>query len=447
LTDIDNWFKVTNLFSKKNLKVALNGHEHENKISAFYNVPTAMTRSTLAKNNDSWGFTIVENSDSLIYFFEVEKDSNFKNWGEIDKSNSFIIPGIDSSEFINYGAEIYLNLNLETTFVAPPVFHNDYLYSADINGIITCFDTTGAVVWDYDAFGNIYSQPAIVENYFIVGTAQGDLITLDAQSGEQLQSIGFDEGITSQLITYDYTGSKSLIFPKNSSSKACVVLGTSSGKMYCYDVETLQEYWVFEKPNGMIETKPLHIENKIIFGCWDSKVYCIDDRNGLLIWEWNDIKNFYYAPAACWAVEDGKKVYFVSPNKYVYAIDIALGVTSWKKDNYDAWESIGISNDSKLLFVKGIEDRFHIVSSKTTNRVKLVKFRFGQDTMPGVIIDFNNRAIFNGQNGNIYSVDRKYNSNSLLFMGASRTLTVQKAGEDKLLAANMDGRITIFSIK
>ncbi len=445
--DIDNYYQVTNLLAGHNLKMAMNGHGHANKISEFNEVPEVMTRSSLSKNNDSWGFTIVENSDSLTKFYEVERDRNPHYWGTVDRSKSVTIPVIDSTEFINYNADVKLNLDLEATFCALPVYYNGYFYTSDYSGIVSCFDSTGNMLWDFDAFGNIVSTPTIIDNYFIVGTAQGDLITLNATTGDQLQSIGFDEGITSQLISFEYSGTRQLILPKSTNSNACVVLGTSTGKVYCYDVETLQEYWTFEKPEGMIQTKPLHEGNKIIFGCWDSRIYCIDDRNGLLIWKWDEIKNFYYSPAACIPVDDGKKVYFTSPNKNVYAIDMKLGITSWHKDKYDAWESIGISEDRRLLFVKGFKDKLHVISNVTTNWMQIVKVNYGLDTMPGKIIEQNEKALFNAKNGNIYSVDRKYNHEKVLFMGSARTQSVQKISDELLMASNMDGRITIFSIK
>lgn len=442
--DIDNYFRVSNLLRNKSIRIIFNGHGHLNKIYENSGIPAAMGRSSLSKKNDSWGFSIVENSDSVAKFFEVERDTALNYWGSINKTVSLSIPYIEKEEFVNYDTEIKLQIDLQATVVALPVYYNDLIFTTDYSGIVSCFDSTGSLIWDYDAFGNIVSTPAIIDNYFIVGTAQGDLITLNAITGEQIQSIGFDEGITSQLIAFDYSGTKQLLLPKNSSSKACVVIGTSTGKVYCYDVETLQEYWIFTKAEGMIETRPLHHGNKIIFGCWDSKVYCVDDRNGLLIWQWNEIKNFYYSPAACWPINDGKKVYFTSPNKNVYAIDLELGITNWKKDNYDAWESIGISDDNRLLYVKGYMDKFHVVSAITTNWMQIVKMNYGLDTMPGVIIEHNKNAVFNSVNGHVYSVSRSYKTKPLLFLGNCRVHSVQEINNGMLMASNMDGKIVLF---
>jgi outer membrane protein assembly factor BamB len=443
--DIDNWFKVTNLLRDKNIKFSLNGHGHDNKISKYNGLPAVMVRSTLSKKKDSWGYTIVENTDSIVSFFEVEGNKTPQKWDEIDKRKQLDIPYEDVTEFNSYSTKVNTKIELNSTLVALPIYANNYIYTVDMLGLVSCFDSTGRNLWEYDTFGNAFSTPVVIDNYFVVGTVQGDLITLNAETGEQIQSIGFDAGVTSQLIAFDYDGPNNLMFPKETASKACVVLGTSNGKVYCYDVETLQEYWIFEDPSGMIETKPLHLNNKLIFGSWDSKIYCIDDRTGLLIWQWDEIKNFYYSPAAVTPVTDGRRVYFTSPNKTLYAIDATLGTTSWQKANkYQAWESLGISNDNRLLFVKGMQDKFHVVSAITSNWVKVVNVQYGLDTMPGKIIQNNDDIIFNAKNGKVYKIKKNYKYETMLYLGAARVHSVQKVKNNLFLASNMDGTIVLF---
>ncbi|MBU1095466.1 MAG: PQQ-binding-like beta-propeller repeat protein [Bacteroidetes bacterium] len=444
--DIDNWFAASNILRNKNIKLTFNGHGHTNKISEYNGIPAVMCRSTLRNKENFYGFTLVENTDSLISFFEIQNSKKTAEWGKIDKRKKLNIPSVPAPKVNNFSGDIKFSVDLNSTLVALPTYYKGFLFAANISGILSCYDSTGASVWEYDTYGSVVSTPSVIDGYCIVATASGDLITLNAFTGEQIQSIGFDEGITSQLISFDYSGDKILMFPKDSDSKACVVLGTSSGRIYCYDVETLQEYWVFEGAEDMIETKPLRAGNRLVFGSWDSKIYCIDDRNGLLIWKWDQIKNFYYSPAACYPVTDGKRVYITSPNKNVYAIDLALGITAWEKKNYDAWESIGISDDGRILYVKGTEDKFNFVSTITTNWVKVVDIKYGLDTMPGEIIQYKDRVLFNSKNGNVYSIDKNYKAESVMFLGAARVNPIQKVGDNLFIASNMDGRIVLFSL-
>ncbi len=67
-SDIDNWFKVTNLLRNYNIKVVLNGHGHKTKKNIYNGIPAIMARSTLSKKQDSYGFVIVENLKDKLNF-------------------------------------------------------------------------------------------------------------------------------------------------------------------------------------------------------------------------------------------------------------------------------------------------------------------------------------------------------------------------------------------
>ncbi|MFC2083456.1 PQQ-binding-like beta-propeller repeat protein [Bacteroidota bacterium] len=444
---IDNWYVITNVLRNYNIKAVLYGHGHENKITDFNNIPAVMCRSTLSKNKNSWGFTVVQKDSNSLTFYEAEKDTVYQPWGKINFDQNIEIQLIDSTEFINYDAEVNWINKLDATVSAEPLIYNNKIFTASINGIVTCFDSSGSMIWDFDTFGNIYSKPAAMDNWLVVGTIQGDLYTLDSETGYQVNAMGFDDAITSQLVTFDYENEVNFMAPKETNSKAAVIIGTSKGNVYCYDLETLQEIWISNDPGGMIETKPLIINNRIIFGCWDSYLYCLDAREGWLIWRWSEVNNFYYSPAACKPISDGKTVYITTPQKYVYAVDLNLGATKWKKNDFQAWESIGISDDYKKLFIKSFKDKFYIVSTKKKKRIREINIKFGIDTMPCQPIEWNSNILFGSKNGHVYKIDKKYKYLKLLFLGPSRVHTIQHFNNNNFVASNMDGTITMFSIK
>ncbi len=443
---IDNWFKVTNILRDYNIHAIYHGHGHKNKISAYNKIPGVMSRSTLSKGEKSYGFTLVENRQDSIYFFEVDGLGKFRNWGNIVKSDNRSIPLIDSSNFRNYDTELISQINLNSTLSASLYVNDSKIYSAAKNGILSCFDTTGTLLWEYDCFGDVMSKPVSADGILAVATVQGDLITLDANTGQPLQTIGFDEAITSQLITINHTGNKNLMIPKQTNSDAAVIVGTASGKIYCFDLETLQQIWVNETPKGMIETEPLLINNKIIFGSWDGYLYCIEEQTGSLIWRWQDNKSFYYAPAACKPVSNGENVYIATSEKKVYAINLLLGKTEWESSKFEAWESIGISDIGHRIFVKSFEDKFHIASAKTSNWVKELNLKFGLDTMPVEPIEWNGNILFGGKNGFIYLIDENFRYKKILFLGTARVHTVKHIKDNMFAASNMDGTIAIFKI-
>jgi len=444
--DIDNWFKITNILRNYNIKAILYGHGHKTEANNLNGIPAVMARSTISKNQNSYGFLLVENTKSKINFFEVEKDNNPKFWGDIDKTEILTIPEIDSTQFINFNADISFQKNIKTTLVAPPLFWNEKIYVADYTGLVSCFNLKGKLLWDYDSFGDITAKPIIVEDKLVITTVQGEFTILDTDNGEQIETIGFDDYIVAPPVLFNHNGLKNLIIPKQTKSNAALIISTTSGKIYCYDFETLQEIWSNQEAKDMIQNAPQVIGNQIIFGSWDTHIYSIDANTGSTIWKWQGNKSFYYSPAACEFVNDGKYLYLTTPDKVAHTIDIRLGTTKWEKNQYNTWESIGISADKNQLFIKSVEDKFHVISTKNGNLIKTVNVDFGLDTTPNKPIEWNNRIIFSAKNGNIYRINDKFKFRSVLYLGTARMHSVQIIDAKRLLASNMDGEIIIFNI-
>ncbi|MGE5681091.1 MAG: PQQ-binding-like beta-propeller repeat protein [Bacillota bacterium] len=443
--ETDNWFLVTNILRNYNIKAALMGHGHANKIFQLNGIPAVMGRSSLADAKKPWGYTIVENQKDSLFFYEAGQDSLLKLWGTVSKLNRLEIPQVDSTQFLNNGADIIWQTDLKTTLSASLLTWNDKVYSSSANGILTCFDLNGKKLWEFNTNGTICSRPVIAENILAVGTVRGDLYTIDANKGSIIQTVGLGETITSQLITIDYKGDKLLI--EGSKPGKVIIVGTSSGKMLCYDLHTLDPIWENNTAKGMIETQPLFAENKLVYGSWDGYLNCIDARSGVLIWRWTGNKNFYYSPAACTPVTDGKNVFVVTPDKFTASVDLLLGKTKWRKDNFQGWESIGISNDRTKLFVKGYTDKFYIVSADNGKIIKEINMKFGLDTTPNIPLDYNNNILFGSKDGYVYLIRPDYSYQPLIFTGTSRVLSVQHVKDNTFAASNMDGKIFIFSIK
>ncbi len=443
---IDNWYKVINILNDYPVKLVMVGHGHSSELLDFNGIPGAMSRAAISKNKDSYGFTLVSNELDSIKFFEMDSSSVPKYWGAYDKRETLKSLDVDSSNTIVYDSEILRDFSINETMVSPVEYWNGLLVTASNSGLVTCYDTLGNAKWDFDVFGNVFSKPVVTENGIVlVGTLQGDLYSLNINTGEQIQSIGFGEPITSKLIVIDYKGEKNLMIPKNSNDDDAVIIGLSNGEVFCYDVETLQELWKNNSAKGMIETEPLFYKDRIYYGSWDGNFYCIDAKKGWMIWKWNETKNFYYSPAAVKPITDGKYIYLTTPDKIVYKLEMNLGKTVWKNNKLDVWESIGISGDNKTLLLKGIRDNFYTLSANNGRTSLTYKIGYELDTNPIEIASVDNLAMFGTKEGNVYRVDldqKKYKK--LLFLGNARPHSIQVLENNKFLYSNMDGRIVIF---
>ncbi len=440
-SEIDNWGKLATLLNGKQIAFAFNA-QNSKDLSTNFSIPQ-LTVTKFFNKGKSYSATFCEIKNDTLKTLYLNIDS-----GKIDSTTfflsteSFSAPA-DTTKIEPYDVEIAWHKNLNATMVAEPLVLENKIITAQYDGLVSCFDKSGKKLWDFDSFGNIVSQPAAKDGILAVATLQGDLFTLNLETGEQVQSIGFDEPITSALLMIDYTGNKELMIPKQSSSKAAVIFGTGKGKLYCYDVETLQQYWVNKSAKGMIQSAPLYLNNKLIYGAWDGFLYSVDAREGWLIWKWQMDNHIENSPAASKPATDGRFIYVVQPNGFVYKVDPLLGKTVWSFNKYDAWQSIGISDDEKTLFVKSRKDFFHKIPASTGSWSIAYKLNFGKDETPTTPIEYKKIIFTVAANGKVYRIKGKRHK-EILFNGSAIPFSVKHFYDDIFVASNIDGVLTVF---
>ncbi|QOJ28301.1 MAG: PQQ-binding-like beta-propeller repeat protein [Ignavibacteriales bacterium] len=437
--DVHNWFKAANILRKGNIKAFFWGHGHNNRLKTIHGIPGAMGRSTL-KGKTVWGYTIADSYADSIVLYEANGDTTLKRWGMIDKRTSAPLASVDSLQTIAYNANLLWSKEFHSTLSAPLLIYDKKIYAAFYDGTIRCFDANGRLLWTNTAFGTIVSRPAAASNILAVGTAEGELLTYNATTGALIQSIGLEKKITSQftIINSVYQGEKTL----------GVVFGTSDGTLYNYDLFFLNLIWENTSAKAMIETRPLFVKDRILYGAWDNYLYCVDAATGTLNWRWTENQNFYYSPAAAVPVTDGNAVYISVPDKHVSAIDLMLGKTIWRNKSFDAWESIGISQDGKRVFIKATHNKFFMADAATGKMIMESDMKSGLDTMPVELMEYDGKVLFTGKHGVIYMADHlKKETLPVLYAGTARAHTVQQISPGVFAASNIDGKILVFSLR
>jgi outer membrane protein assembly factor BamB len=435
--DIDNWYEVTNRLKHYNAALLLYGHGHVNKVSTIEGLPALMGRSSLT-NNRGWGYNSIDITKDTLTFFEENGDTLIDNLGSIALNSKNVIPQVDSLPFINYGVKVVSSIDLKKTVSASLLVNGENIYAAAYDGTIYCYDQQGSMKWSYSANGNIVSKPVIINNILVAGTLKGDVVSLDCETGKLLQTLGIDEPVTAQLVAERMV--------KETDTIDVVFAGTSSGALHCFELNSLEEVWKNTDAKGMIETEPLIVGDKIIYGAWDGYLYCVEISTGRIFWKQSGNTNFYFSPAACKPVTDGKSVFVTSPDKYVSSIDLLLGKANWRKKDANCWESIGISKDKKDLFIKSDNGKIYVIASKTGKVVKSIEYGSGTDTMPIELIESDGNIIFSSKDGKVFLITKNYKLQELLFLGVSRVHSVRKISENVFAASNMDGKIVIFNL-
>jgi len=96
--------------------------------------------------------------------------------------------------------------------------------------------------------------------------------------------------------------------------------------------------WKF-KTHGALRGQPLVINDVVVFGSADGRLYCLDKGNGTQ--KWSVLTG---GPINSSPVSGGSLIYFVSDDQQVYAADISTGAIKWKfqlnslKPSYWEWD-------------------------------------------------------------------------------------------------------------
>ncbi len=438
-----NWNEFISKIERKNVKLLSFGESAKTGLFSEDGFRAYQVKSGLELNKKKIGYNVIGVTKDSVIFYERELGQNEKFVDTFDKNIQINTNRIIHPSQINDSTKIVMQEDYDAILYSGLNYWEGKIYFATNDGIVNCIDSTGRFLWDYDSNGDVYSKPVIADRILACITYQGDLSTISAVSGEPIQSIGFDDLIVSDLTIINYTGNKELMMPKLTKSKSALVFGTFSGKLHCYDLETLQEYWTNTSAKGAIVSEPVEINNKIYLVSRDGFLYCVDSRDGLLIWRWKPTREIDVIDQDI--VTNGKNIFVATSDGTVYSIDMLLGKYDWKKVNLKAVASIGISQDKRRLFVKSESDKIFILSSEKGSMLKEIKFDEGFGNYPSPILEREGKLLV-ASKGTIYTIDENYKKERIISVDDSPINELMQLDENKFLTSDIDCDIVIFKL-
>jgi outer membrane protein assembly factor BamB len=444
---IDNLYEITNRLSTHNIKSILFSFQKLNPPGNVNGIPVLSETPAIVENSN-WKYTIVENTTDSVFFSNVT-DQGIQGISTRLPKITLKSNRVDSVQFINFTpnalnnetsvkANVLWKKELKETTIGTLVTSENNIYETTLNGNIFCFDNHGELEWENKSGESILSRLAVTDSIIVAGTVEGDLISFSAESGKIIQTIGLNESVTSPLLTIDAE--------YNGTPTTGIIAGTSHGSLYCYDIKSFEMIWENHSARELITSEPALTNERLIYCCRDGFIYCIDAASGIINWKLL-INNSSNAPIQCKSVSDNKSIFVASPDKNIVSIDLMLGKVTWKKDIFNAYNSIGISESRENIYIKSCKDNFFIVSAKSGKLVKNIKIGFGIDPDPGNIIEWNKNILFSSQNGIIYLIDKNYKCNPLLFLGTGTIKDIINIRDNIFAASNIDGKIIVFRLE
>ena len=431
----DNGFVLLNSFSKQNIAAAVsNGPKLQ--LTSHTKISSVELSSSI-NSDDGHGFVVFSASKDSLILERVLLNDSITTTLQIQYSKKHNVERVDSVDFENYETDILWDKLIKESTIVQPVYAQSKTFITSTDGSLHCIDSAGAEVWSCSFHSPVCGNVVLAGESLITATLDGDIYSLDPATGKTIQSIGTGEPFTSYPVSYK--------MPYRDDTIDVVILGTAEGKMICYDAASMNSIWECNKSQGRIETRPLIIGDRIIYGAWDGSLYCIDKYTGVLNWRWTAQLNMRSSPAACFPQSDGEDVYITSPDGAVTKVDLLLGTSDWTSKECNAFESIGLSKDLKKVFVKSRENKFFILSSDNGKIVEEYDLPFGRDYSPIEPIETQYGVLSTSSSGFIYllNVDEV---RKILFMGSAPINRLTQIDENHFIASNADGRVVSFQL-
>lgn len=433
--DVDNWYLMTDLLRKYDVKAVLSGHYHRNALLNYDQIPGIVLRSTLRANAPSGGYSVFTVNDSLHIAEKIIGQPPIQ-WLSLslekrtyDNSTVVKIPGFEVNQKYKKVKPIWLTDTRMAIFGSPTIYKK-MIYFGDDAGFLHCINVdNGSNLWSYKTGSRIVSTPVINQEKIVFGSTDGNIYCLDASSGNLIWKYLTREAVMGNPIVVVDT----------------VFIGGSDGCFRALNLKTGEVFWEYCEVNGYIETKPVYADGKIIFGAWDAFLYALDAKNGKLLWKWNNgSKQIHFSPAAVWPVAAHGKVFITAPDRFLTAIDIKTGKTIWRTNKHTVRETIGIASDGNTIYSRCMTDSVLAVDARENNYTLHWKTsaQFGYDHNPSMLIDMNGVIIFGTKNGLICGVRSR--DGKLLWqhkVGNTSIQTITPLKRKEFLITTLDGKV------
>ncbi len=358
-SSLNNWFEALDRVKTRNVQLFFCGHGHQNREYDFEGIPGIMGRSNLRAKDNVGGYNIVTIADNQAVYQE-------RNPG-VGTQDPWAVISLHDHDFVGehrlYHRPDY-SVNTRHAAVrevwsfqdgsdigAGLAMAEQLVITANTAGQVYALDAqTGRKVWTFQTGGKVYSTPGVWKRYVVVGSADGHIYCLHAKTGELLWKHAAEKAVLGSPLVY----------------RGVAYIGASDGKFRALDIKSGRLRWSFDGVKGYVSSKPLHYKQTLYFGSWGNGFYALDPANGRLKWEWsNGASSRMLSPASCYPVGANGRVFIVAPDRYMTALDAQSGAEIWRRkiDSIRVRESMGLSEDGKLVYVKTMDGQVLGVST------------------------------------------------------------------------------------
>jgi outer membrane protein assembly factor BamB len=187
----------------------------------------------------------------------------------------------------------------------------------------------------------------------------------------------------------------------------------------------------------------------VVFGAWDGRLHALDAAMGKPLWSWmGERESVFYSPAACWPVAGNGRVFIVSPDPWMTAIELGSGRGLWGTDNWAVRESIGVSADGGRVYVRTTDGLIAALSTAADDAevVWETKAGFDHDINSAMLVEKDGVVFYGTQDGLVLALDAATGAIRWKHrVGVTLINTVTPLSAREVVVTDFDGHVTLLS--
>lgn len=443
---LNNWFEAVDRLKQKNIQLIICGHLHSNRVMNFDGIPAVVGRSNLRAKKEIGGYNIVTIKNNTVTYQErtpgVETKSAWANVEikDLDLKNSTISyyrPNYEVNKTYSTVIEKWTYQD-DSDIGSGAVTDGNFVFVTNTNGkVVALKKKNGKPRWKFTTGGKIYSIPAVSNNIVVAASSDNFIYGLSAKKGKLLWKLQAAKAVLGNPVIKD----------------GIAYIGASDGHFRAIDINNGTLRWDFDSVAGFVVTKPLIYNDRIYFGCWYKDFYCLDINTGKLVWKWNNgSASRNLSPAAVFPVATSNRVFIVAPDRYMTCLDANTGTVIWRKQDpaLRVRESMGLSKDSSLVFVKTMEGNVFGISTSANEMSPVWKSEvsLGYEISPTAIVENNNIVFVPTQSGVTVALNRRDGTVLWKHKTSNGLVTnLHPVAKDQLLVTTMDGKVSLLEFQ
>jgi outer membrane protein assembly factor BamB/tRNA A-37 threonylcarbamoyl transferase component Bud32 len=231
----------------------------------------------------------------------------------------------------------------------PAIYEGHIFFGSQDQRLHVVNGRSGKVVWTYFTEGPIHSSPRIAEGHVFIGSDDHHLHAVNVKTsrsawsfdaGDKIRStpmvandlvyVGTENG---ELLAVDYGGTlkwshqaKRAITSSPTAASQAVFVSSLDGTVYCLDAREGWVIWRFRLGKGSVSS-PVLADNLLIVGAADGVLYCMEIQTGREVWGFRTEHQISSSPAI---YRDA--VYCGSVDGHLYCLEYRTGRQRWKFD-------------------------------------------------------------------------------------------------------------------